>query len=90
MKTITTSAFSGVVIETLDGRSYVGATLREAVQRIRASAWACTDSSLRGYMESVARRAGEWTKHAIVRTDSIDNFVADMESCGLFRVHRIS
>jgi hypothetical protein len=79
----------GVVIETIDGRSYFGSNLRECVQRVRASAWACTDPTLRAYMQSVARRAGEWSK-ASVRTDTIDNFVADMEAAGLYRVHRVA
>jgi hypothetical protein len=81
---------NNVIIETIDGRAFVGTSLKDVVQKIRASAWACTDSTLRGYMQSVARRASEWTKRANVRTDTIDNFVYDMEACGLYRVHRLS
>lgn len=80
----------GVIIETIDGRAFVGDSLRDAVQKIRASAWACTDTTLRGYMQGVARRAGVWTKTANVRTDSIEHFVADMCDAGLYRVHRVS
>jgi len=80
----------GVLIETIDGRAFIGDSLKDAVQKIRASAWACTDTTLRGYMQGVSRRATEWTKHTIVRTDTVENFVFDMEACGLYRVHRLS
>jgi len=79
-----------VLIETIDGRLFVGTSLRDVVQKIRASAWACTDSTLKGYMRGVARRAGIWTKTANVRVDTMENFVADMEACGLYKVHRLS
>jgi len=81
---------NNVIIETIDGRAFVGTSLKDAVQKIRASAWACTDTTLRGYMQGVSRRATEWTKHTIVRTDTVENFVFDMEACGLYRVHRLS
>ena len=80
----------GVLIETIDGRLYVGDSFRDVVQKIRASAWACTDKTLKGYMQGVARRAGVWTKTAMVRHDSIENFVHDMEACGLYKIHRLS
>jgi hypothetical protein len=78
------------MIETIDGRAFVGNDLRDVVQKIRASAWACTEASLKGYMQGVSRRAGVWTKTAIVRTDTVENFVADMEAAGLYKVHRLS
>ncbi len=79
-----------ILIETIDGRAYVGTSFRDCVQKIRASAWACTDPTLKGYMRGVARRAGVWTKTANVRVDTIENFVRDMEACGLYRVHMLS
>ena len=81
---------NNIVIETIDGRAFVGDSLRDCVQKIRAAAWACTDRTLAGYMQSVARRAREWTKVAIIRTDTVENFVVDMEAVGLYRVHRVS
>jgi hypothetical protein len=79
-----------IVIETIDGRAFVGTSLRDCVQKIRASAWACTEPSLKGYMDGVAKRAFDWTKSGKVRTNTIENFVRDMEAVGLYRVIKIS
>jgi hypothetical protein len=81
---------SNYIIETIDGRLFVGTSYRDVVQKIRASAWACTEGTLKGYMQGVARRARDWTKAANVRTDTVENFVNDMVECGLYRVHQIT
>lgn len=70
-----------VVIEALNGKTYCGATLEEALQSMRASAWACDEPTLAEYMKGVARRAKMWNG-ASVRTDSVDHFVADMVEAG--------
>ena len=70
-----------VVIEALNGRTYHGPTLEDALQDMRASAWACTDRTLSGYMKGVARRVKMWDGTRI-RTDSVDHFVADMVQAG--------
>jgi len=75
-----------VVIETIDGRAFVGDSLTDCVQKIRASAWACHEATLKKYMIGVAKRAFDWTKSGQVRTDSIEDFVEDMEAAGLYRV----
>jgi hypothetical protein len=74
-----------VMIETLDGRSFVGATLKECIQRMRASAWACAEDSLRAYMVGVAERVMLWNKQPI-RVDNVETFVHDMEQAGVLIV----
>ena len=69
------------VIEAPDGRTYRGPTLEDALQDMRASAWACTERTLSGYMKGVARRVRDWDGTRI-RTDSVDHFVADMVQAG--------
>jgi|KBSMisStandDraft_5_1062788.scaffolds.fasta_scaffold644110_1 hypothetical protein len=69
------------VIEALNGRTYHGPTLEDALQDMRDSAWACTERTLSGYMKGVARRVRDWDGTRI-RTDSVDHFVADMVQAG--------
>lgn len=76
-----------VIIETIDGRAYAGPTLEAAVRAMRASAWACTEPTLRGYMHGVARRVLMWNK-APVRTTNITDFCADMEAAGMLIVRQ--
>ena len=76
-----------VIIETIDGRAYTGATLEAAVRAMRASAWACTEGSLRGYLQGVSRRVMLWNK-APIRTTNITDFCADMEAAGMLVVRR--
>ena len=70
-----------VVIQARNGRTYHGPTLEDALQDMRASAWTCTDRTLRGYMKCVARRIrmGDGTR---IRTGRVDHFVADMVQAG--------
>jgi hypothetical protein len=74
-----------VMIETLDGRAYVGASLKDAVQQMRASAWACPETTLRAYMAGVSRRVMQWNKQPI-RSGDVVEFVNDLEAAGIIVV----
>jgi len=69
------------VIELFNGHAHVCQSLDEAFRFLRGDAWACADQSKRAYMAGVARRARDWNK-AIVRVDSVENFLYDLEAAG--------
>jgi hypothetical protein len=78
-----------VVIEGLDGRSFAGASVREAVDRMRAAAWGCPGKKTTdAYMRSVAERVMAWNK-SHVRVDSLENFVSDLEAAGIVTVRLV-
>jgi hypothetical protein len=60
----------------------VGASPREALQAMRMSGWGCPETSLRRYMVAVAHRVMLWNK-SVVRTTSVDEFLADLEAAGI-------
>jgi len=78
-----------VAIECIDGRTYVGATLREAVQRMRSDAWGCPSRTFDGYVKQCARRAFMWAKRP-VRVDTVENFTQDLEASGLITIRTLS
>jgi hypothetical protein len=71
-----------VIIETLDGRSYTGATLTDAIEEMRASAWAVPSDTLLDYMKGVSFRTLQWNE-SVVRYDTIEHFVEDLVAAGI-------
>jgi len=79
----------GAVIETLDGRAYVGETVAAALDMMRQSAWGCPGkASIKTYRDAVARRVLQWNK-CFVRTDSNESFLADLESAGIITIRSV-
>ena len=78
-----------VVIETIDGRAYIGQTTRDAIEKMRIAAWGCPSKTFRGYMLQVSRRTQMWNKH-FVRTDTIENWINDLELAGIVTVRRMN
>lgn len=78
-----------IVIEAIDGRAYVGASPRDALQQMRMSGWGCPEASLKRYMGAVAKRVFRWNK-AHVRADSVDEFLADLEAAGIVTVRMMN
>jgi hypothetical protein len=74
-----------VRIESIDGGVYTGVDLTAALDVMRKSSWGNPGRTLQSYMVKVAARCADWNK-ATVRTDSVDNFVADLQVVGLIRV----
>ena len=78
-----------VVIEAIDGRAYIGASHRDALQSMRMSGWGCPEGSLKKYMAAVARRVLLWNKSP-VRTTSVDEFLSDLEAAGIVTVRMMN
>lgn len=80
---------ASIVIETLDGRIYMGTSELDAIDAMRAAAWGCPGQRSRiGYMRSVAWRVGQWNKRH-VRTDSPSEFLEDLQAAGVVIVRRV-
>jgi hypothetical protein len=77
------------VIEAIDGRAYVGASPRDALQAMRMSGWGCPEPSLKRYMQAVAGRVMQWNK-SHVRVSSVDEFLHDLEAAGIVVVRMTS
>jgi hypothetical protein len=77
------------VIEGIDGRAYVGTSPREALQTMRLSGWGCPEASLKRYMVAVAKRVLLWNK-SHVRTESVEMFLADLETAGIVTVRMMN
>lgn len=78
-----------MILESLDGRAFAGASLADALDRMRDAAWGCPGRGSRlAYMRRVAERVMQWNK-AYVRSDTIEGFIDDMERAGLLTIRRV-
>jgi hypothetical protein len=85
----TTARVPATIIESIDGRAYVGESPRAALQAMRMAGWGCPEPSLRRYMQAVAARVMQWNKSP-VRVTSVDEFLSDLEAAGIVVVRSAS
>lgn len=76
-----------VVIECIHGQLYAGLTLADALGRWREDSPHIRAKTQRAWMDGIARRTLAWNKMH-VRTDSVENFCADLEMAGQIVVRR--
>jgi len=69
------------VITTMDGRQYAGLTAQDVVERIKEDGFLTHQKENIPYMRGVARRCRRMD-HVTVRTDTYENFLADLETAG--------
>jgi hypothetical protein len=80
---------AGVVIETLDGRAYVGVTLYGAIDSMRRDAWGCHSQTMRSYQRAVARRVLQWNKYLIRTEQGIKVFAEDLQASGIITIRNV-
>ena len=64
-----------------DGETFSGQTFADVVDMLRLSARLGVDEDVLTYMGSVSRRLKEWNG-AVIRTDSCEGFIRDLEENG--------
>jgi hypothetical protein len=64
-----------------DGEIFSGQTFADVVDMLRSSARLGVDEDVLTYMGSVSRRLKEWNG-AVIRTDSCEGFIRDLEENG--------
>lgn len=64
-----------------DGETFSGQTFADVVDMLRSSARLGVDEDVLTYMGSVSRRLKEWNG-AVIRTDSCEGFIRDLEENG--------
>lgn len=64
-----------------DGEIFSGQTFADVVDMLRSSARLGVDEDVLTYMGSVSRRLKEWNG-AVIRADSCENFINDLEENG--------
>lgn len=64
-----------------DGETFSGQTFADVVDMLRLSARLGVDEDVWTYMKNVSRRLKEWNG-AVIRADSCENFINDLEENG--------
>lgn len=82
------TAATRVLIETIDGRTFIAPTMERAANLMRNDAWGGAGLEMPAYMKEVATRAFQWCKQP-VRTDTIEAFLTDMQAIGLLCVQKV-
>jgi len=69
-----------------DGKSFEGSNALECLTKLYEDSSRFTDDvSLNGFMVRMADRARIFGDHVTIRTDTIDNFLQDLEITGLVK-----
>lgn len=86
LKRIKAQAAPQIEVEGFGGEKFSGATAHEIVAAMRATTFGGDASDgVPGYMRQVSKRVFEWSGKA-VRTDSAENFLADLHKAGQVRL----